>query len=150
MPPTIAVSGNAHTPEGSIYFLTLGTITDPGQDTVTQWTVHWGDGQTSVYPNGGLQSHVYFDGPAVAPITVDLVDEDGTFLNRGNPFTVIVDNVPPSIVLTGNASLNEGGSYSLTLGAISDPGPDTVTAYTVRGEMAPRPARLSAIRPARC
>ena len=24
------MSGNAHTPEGSIYFLTLGTITDPG------------------------------------------------------------------------------------------------------------------------
>ena len=65
-------------------------------------------------------------------ITVDLVDEDGTFLNRGNPFTVIVDNVSPSIVLTGNASVNEGGSYSLTLGAISDSGPDTVTAYTVR------------------
>ena len=150
VPPTIAVGGNAHTPEGSIYFLTLGTITDPGPDTVTQWTVHWGDAQTSVYPNGGLKSHVYLDGPAVAPITVDLVDEDGTFLNRGNPFSVIVDNVPPSIVLSGNASVNEGGSYSLTLGAISDPGPDTVTAYTVRWGTAPRPAPWSAIRPARC
>ena len=59
----------------------------------------------------------------MAPITVDLVDEDGTFTNRGNPLSVIVDNVPPTIVLTGNATVNEGSSYSLTLGAISDPGP---------------------------
>ena len=81
----------------------LGHDHRSGQDTVTQWIVHWGDGQTSALPQGGLKSHVYQDGPAVAAITVDLVDEDGTFLNRGNPFSVIVDNVPPSIVLTGNA-----------------------------------------------
>ena len=131
VPPTIAISGNAHTPEGSIYFLALGAITDPGTDTVSQWTVHWGDGQTSVYNAGGLKSHIYADGPATANITVDLTDEDGTFANRANPLVVTVDNVPPTIVLTGNAAVNEGSSYSLTLGAITDPGPDTVTAYTV-------------------
>ena len=63
VPPTIAISGNAHTPEGAIYFLALGAITDPGTDTVSQWTVHWGDGQTSVYTAGGLKSHIYADGP---------------------------------------------------------------------------------------
>ena len=131
VPPTIAISGNAHTPEGAIYFLALGAITDPGTDTVSQWTVHWGDGQTSVYTAGGLKSHIYADGPSLASITVDLTDEDGTFTNRANPLTVTVDNVPPTIALTGNATVNEGSSYSLTLGAITDPGPDTVTGYTV-------------------
>src|SRR4029079_10777166 len=96
VPPTIAISGNAHTPEGSIYFLTLGAITDPGTDTVSQWIVHWGDAQTSTFTSGGLKSHVYQDGPAVETITVDLVDEDATFLNCGNPLSVIVDNVVPS------------------------------------------------------
>ena len=131
VPPTIAISGNAHTPEGAIYFLALGAITDPGTDTVSQWTVHWGDGQSSSYNAGGLKSHIYADGPSLASITVDLTDEDGTFTNRANPLVVTVDNVPPTIALTGNATVNEGSSYSLTLGAITDPGPDTVTGYTV-------------------
>ena len=81
--------------------MTLGAITDPGTDTVTQWIVHWGDAQTSTYTTGGLKSHIYQDGPAVENITVDLTDEDGTFLNRANPFMVTVDNVPPTIALIG-------------------------------------------------
>ena len=30
--------------EGSLYTLTLGAVTDPGTDTVTDYVVHWGDG----------------------------------------------------------------------------------------------------------
>ena len=40
----IAVSGNSHVNEGSLYTVNLGAINDPGTDTVTQWTVRWGDG----------------------------------------------------------------------------------------------------------
>jgi len=45
--PTIAVSGDASVDEGSVYTLTLGAITDPGDDTVTSWTVNWGDGNSN-------------------------------------------------------------------------------------------------------
>ena len=33
--------------------------------------------------------------------------------------------------MSGAASVDEGSSYSLTLGAVSDPGQDTVSSYIV-------------------
>ena len=48
--PTIALSGNASINEGASYSLTLGAITDPGADTVTQWLIDWGDGTSGTTP----------------------------------------------------------------------------------------------------
>src|SRR6185503_19685388 len=39
--------------------------------------------------------------------------------------------VAPTIAISGAASVIEGSSYSLTLGAITDPGSDTVNSWTV-------------------
>ncbi len=64
--------------------LTLGAVSDPGTDTVTSYIVHWGDGSSDTYLAAGVKTHTYADGPASRSITVDLVDEDGTFLNRAN------------------------------------------------------------------
>src|SRR5205823_7347251 len=102
-----------------------GAVSDPGQDTVSSWIVHWGDGNSDTYSANGAKSHTYADGPNSYDITVDLVDEDGSFLDRANPFAVSVDNVAPAIAISGNASVDEGSAYSLTLGAVSDPGQDT-------------------------
>src|SRR5207247_1940565 len=99
--PTIAVSGNASVNEGSVYTLTLGAVTDPGTEPVTSYVVHWGDGSDNTYGANGAKTHTYADGDADRPITVDLVDEDGTFLDRGNAKTVHVDNVAPSIAISG-------------------------------------------------
>ncbi len=84
--------------------------------------MHWGDGNTDTYASNGAKSHTYADGPATRTITVDLVDEDGTHLNRANAFSVTVDNVAPSIGISGAANVNEGAPYSLTLGSVTDPG----------------------------
>src|SRR5439155_10915230 len=81
--------------------------------------------------SNGAKSHTYADGPSDHSVTVDLVDEDGTFLNRANALSVHVDNIAPSIAISGNPSVNEGSPYSLTLGAVSDPGDDTVSSYDV-------------------
>ena len=78
-----------------------------------------------------IKTHTYADGPDDHAITVDLVDEDGTFLDRANALSVHVNNVAPSIAISGAASVNEGSSYSLTLGAVTDPGTDTVTSWIV-------------------
>ncbi len=129
--PTIAITGNASVNEGSSYSLTLGAVTDPGQDTVSSYVVHWGDGNTSTFSSNGAKTHTYADGPNDYNITVDLVDEDGTFLNRANALSVHVNNVAPTIAISSNASVNEGSSYSLTLGAVTDPGQDTVSSYIV-------------------
>ena len=129
--PSIAISGAASVNEGSPYSLTLGAVSDPGTDTVSSYVVHWGDGSDNTYSTNGAKTHTYADGPATRSITVDLVDEDGTFTDRANAFSVTVNNVAPSIAISGAASVNEGSPYSLTLGAVSDPGTDTVTSWIV-------------------
>ena len=89
--------------------------------------MHWGDGGTDTYATNGAKAHTYADGPNSYNITVDLVDEDGTFTNRATRLSVTVNNVAPTIAISGAASVNEGSPYSLTLGAVTDPGTDTVT-----------------------
>src|SRR5436189_60534 len=82
----IAISGEANINEGSSYSLNLGAVTDPGADTVSSYIVHWGDGAIDTYTSNGIKSHTYSDGPNTYAVTVDLVDGDGTFLNRANAF----------------------------------------------------------------
>ena len=131
--PTIAISGNANVNEGSLYTLTLGAVTDPGTDTVTSYIVHWGDGNTDTYPTNGAQTHTYADGDANRAITVDLVDEDGTFLDRANAKSVAVDNVAPTVTLSNlnDLSVNESGITEHTYSySISDPGTDNVASVS--------------------
>jgi Ca2+-binding RTX toxin-like protein len=82
--PTIALAGNSTVNAGSQYKLTLGTVTDPGQDTVSKWIVHWGDGAEDPFTQGGEVTHTYVNGPNTYVITVDLVDEDGAHTGAGN------------------------------------------------------------------
>lgn len=95
--PTIALSGADQVDEGSLYTLTLGAVTDPGDDVVTQYIVNWGDDNTDTYSTGGDVTHTYLDGDSTSKtIIVDLVDEDGTYLAAGSKF-VTVNNLPPTI-----------------------------------------------------
>src|SRR5207248_88295 len=120
--PTLAISGAASVNEGSSYSLTLGAVTDPGQDTVSSYVVHWGDGATTSYTSNGAKTHTYADGPNNYAVTVALVDEDGTFLNRANALSVTVNNVAPTPTITGpdannwvfpvNTSVNFTGSFT--------------------------------------
>ena len=125
MAPTIALSGDASVDEGSLYSLTLGAVTDPGDDTVTEWTVHWGDGGSNTYLADGVVTHTYADGPADYTISVDLLDEDGTHLAAGS-HDVTVDNVKPTISLSGPATADEGDTETYSF-VVSDPGLDTHT-----------------------
>src|SRR5204863_309966 len=83
------------------------------------------------YSSGGVKTHAYADGPDSHAITVDLVDEDGTFTNAANALSVTVSNVAPTIAISGAADVDEGAFYSLTLGVVTDPGVDAVTSYLV-------------------
>ena len=47
--------------------------------------MHWGDGSTDTYGSNGAKTHTYADGPNDYTITVDLVDEDGTFTAANTP-----------------------------------------------------------------
>ena len=89
VPPTIALSGATNVDEGSPYTLTLGLITDPGEDTVTDYIVHWGDGQSDSYTTSGDVTHTYADGLDNPTILVDLIDEDGTQAAAGSRSTIV-------------------------------------------------------------
>lgn len=119
--PTIAISGASNVDEGSPYSLTLGVVTDPGTDTVTSYVVHWDDGSSNADSSNGVKTHTYADGPNSYAITVDLTDEDGTFLDQANALSVTVDNVAPTInSLVAGAAVSCNTANSLTIN-FSDP-----------------------------
>ncbi|MBK8918090.1 MAG: hypothetical protein IPM73_08615 [Betaproteobacteria bacterium] len=127
--PSIALSGNATVNEGSTYTLTLGAVTDPGQDTASSYTIDWGDGNAEVVTSLGNYNHVYADGSANRTISVVVTDEEGAHANAGS-LNVTVNNVAPTLNLTGNATTPEGSVYTLNIGH-SDPGADTLSSYTI-------------------
>ena len=129
--PDIALSGDATVDEGANYTLTLGSITDPGIDTVDTYIIRWGDGTSESIaavdlPANGEVTHVYTDGPGSPIIVVDLVDEDGTHLNAGS-LNLTVNNVAPTLDISGADVVDEGSTYTLTLSDIVDPGDDIHT-----------------------
>ena len=135
VPPTVNLAGAPDVDEGSPYTLTIGPLTDPGQDTVTQYIIDWGDGQQQTIgagdlPASGEVTHTYADGPASPSIVVAVVDEDGTHAAAGS-LAVAVNDVPPSVTLSGPDVVDEGAPYPLTIGTISDPGSDTVTQLVI-------------------
>jgi len=130
--PSIALSGAPAVNEGSPYTLHLGVVTDPGQDTITAYKIAWGDGNIESFtgsPENTTATHTFADGPDNQVNNVTVTDEDGSFL--AGSLSVQVLNVAPTIALTGDATVDEGSSYTLNLGAITDPGDDTVTAYSI-------------------
>ena len=123
-------------------------VTDPGfnnsalgtNETFTGDTVDWGDGTGPVTlaitttpgggptnaPTTGSFSHAthYYADNGTYTVTVRLRDDDGGFINR--TFTIVVENVAPSLTLTNDVLvIDEGDTLTLpNLGTFSDPGFD--------------------------
>jgi hypothetical protein len=125
VPPTITVSGAASVNEGATYTLSLSstdTTIDAASDVPTSWTVTWGDGTTSnLSGNPSSTTHVYADGPNTYTVSATATNDDGTFAS--NNLTLNVNNVPPTVTISGASSVNEGATYTLSL-ASSDSSPD--------------------------
>ncbi len=127
--PTLAISGAASVNEGSTYTLNLSS-SDPGADTISQWTINWGDGPAqTVTGNPASVTHTYADGTAHYTISATATDEDGTYA-AGNTVAVTVNNVAPTLAISGASSVNEGSTYTLNLSS-SDPGADTISQWTI-------------------
>jgi hypothetical protein len=108
-------------------------VNDPGTNTVSSYVIHWGDGASETFsgsPAGQSKAHTYADGFISRTITVDLTDEDGSFVGAGSQ-AVTVDNLAPTTNLSGAPNVNEGAPYTLSLGAVSDPGTETVSSYII-------------------
>ena len=127
--PTLMLSGASNVDEGSSYTLNLAS-SDPGDDTITQWVIDWGDGTVdTIAGNPNSATHTYDDGNVSRNISATVTDEDGTHVGTGT-FTVMVDNVAPTLTISGASNVDEGSVYTLNL-ASSDPGVDTITQWEI-------------------
>src|SRR6185437_13700871 len=87
-------------------------------------------GTASNTNTGGTFECTFPDGLGNPLVSVYATDDDAP--GNGNPgntenLPVTVNNVEPTLTVSGAASVNEGSLYTLTLGAVVDPGADTIT-----------------------
>ena len=132
--PTIDLTGSGPVDEGGTFTLTLGAVSDPGDDTPTGYIIDWGDGTPDepVAAGPGDVTHTYADGDSTPTISVSVTDEDGTFAGAGT-LGVLVNNVAPTISAPATATLTEGGTLGTSI-SFADPGDDTHTATIDYGE----------------
>ncbi|MDP9174151.1 MAG: hypothetical protein M3O30_09840, partial [Planctomycetota bacterium] len=117
-PPVLSLSGAAAVNEGQVYTLGLSAA-DPNH-TVSNWFINWGDGNAqTVAGNAPSVTHIYAVGPRADTISATATDDVGTY-SAANTVAVSVAHVPPTLTLSGPASVNEGSPYTLNLSA-SDP-----------------------------
>ena len=130
--PSVVVSGTfTDVAEGTTRTYTY-TVSDPGDDPNPLITESCGSGATYLADAAANSFQCKFlDGPGSSTVNVTADDGDPTNNIGQDPHTVTILNVAPTIAISGAASVNEGSSYSLTLGAVTDPGTDTVTSYIV-------------------
>ena len=115
--PTISLTGKVNANAGGVYTLSLGAVNDPG-NTVSQYTVNWGDGQNSNYTTNGNVTHTYAS-PGPDNISVDLTDNTGLYTSAGSLGVIVTQ---PSVDLGGAAGVFQGQSYSLTINTANDAG----------------------------
>jgi hypothetical protein len=127
--PSVAKPADDNALEGTTKSFGLGSFTDPGADSPWHVTVAWGDGSPNATFDAATagtitsQSHTYADGPNDYTVTVSVNDGTDT---RSATFSVHVNNVAPTVTLSGSQSVAEGSTatYSYTT---SDPGAETFT-----------------------
>jgi hypothetical protein len=98
-PPTaIALSGSGAFEVGEDYELTLGEVTDAGEDTPIEWVIEWGDGAVSrIAADESTARHIYQE-LGEFTISVGVVDEDGEHLAISTSAVRDADHTPPEIL----------------------------------------------------
>ena len=140
--PSAQLDGVDSIDEGGTYSLSLSGSDPAGVEDTLSYAIDWGDGSAvqnitaaELATLGGSVDHVFADdedGPINATdrlIEVTVSDEDGG--SSSSSRTVTVNNVAPIALIAGAAMVDTGATYQLNIGAITDPGTDTVTDYLV-------------------
>jgi hypothetical protein len=127
--PTATLGAPTSVDEGDTIDLALTDVDDPGTDDTHEYRFSCDDGATwSEWDTSNVSTCPTTDDGTVK-VRGEVRDDDGG--SNGYAKDVLVKNVAPTIALGGAGSTAEGSIYSLDLGAISDPGTDTVTQWIV-------------------
>ena len=100
--PLLEISGPASALVGAPYQLNF-SVTEPGNGSLLQWSVNWGDGTLEMLSGSTEQAEHTYTAPGERTIEVSASDEDGTYLAP----SVSVSVVPPAfqvLALTPNPS----------------------------------------------
>ncbi len=125
--PSLSLSSTSTTVvKGQLFTLDLSAI-DPGVDTISSWTIDWGDGNSELFAGNPSSVTHTFSSVGNFNVTGSATDEDGSYivsLGAG----VSVDVLPT--VSIADVSANEGNAgttpFTLTL-SLSDASASTVT-----------------------
>ena len=145
--PTLAVDGNDTVDEGVIYTLTLGSISHPGEDAVSSYTIHWGDGQEDTFSPEQITDlsrevthrYSFADGPGTRTITIDLIDGDDTYSNVVSK-TVTVQDPAPTVAVSASAAdtIVTGTTTTLSVCGTDSEGESNLTyTWVAAGSVAP-------------
>ncbi len=128
LPPVVSAGGDMTIHEGESVCLN-GVYADPGvNDTHSfSWTVSSSNGQSITSGTGRTFTFTPSD-DGIYTVTFSVTDNGGATGSAN--VTITVDNVPPTLVLTGPGEIDEGFTYSLNL-ASWDPGDDTIQYWTI-------------------
>jgi hypothetical protein len=80
--PVLSTTGSGTVSAGSSYTLNL-SATDPGADTISSWTINWGDGAIETFAgNPASVAHTYTAAGFTFNILASAIDEDGTYFQN--------------------------------------------------------------------
>jgi predicted component of type VI protein secretion system len=131
VPPTATISGAAQTALGESYTLNLSAAFtgDPDGDTVSGWTITWGDGSTStVNGNPPTVTHTYTEAGSFT-VTAAAQDDDGAHA-AGNTVAVTVTGSPLSLTFPAFAA-TENAAFSGIVATFTDAaGSEPATNFT--------------------
>lgn len=130
VPPTLTVSGGGYAVVDQDYVLNLGA-SDPGPDSISGWSIDWGDGYTDVVVgNPSSVTHVYALSGAYS-IVATATDEDGSYAAATVYATARAHAV---ITAVANKTSNEADSVSLFTAFVDADVTDTHTATVDWGD----------------
>ena len=136
------LTGASSTNEGESYSLAIAGSDVADSADPLEYTIDWGDGSAlqvlsaaELQALGGSVAHTFADDEDGAvnstARTISVVVDDGDGGSSTQTKVVNVNNVAPTLVATGASTVETGQTYTLHLGAITDPGQDTVSSYSI-------------------
>ncbi|MBD3256752.1 MAG: DUF11 domain-containing protein, partial [Candidatus Lokiarchaeota archaeon] len=128
-PPVADAGGSYGTDEGGVINLDGSASSDTEEAIATYEWDCTADGTydvTSASPTGDTCG---YDDDGTYTVRLRVTDDLGA--TDTSTATVTVNNVAPTLTLSGDAHVDEGAIYTLHLSAVTDPGDDTISTCTV-------------------
>ena len=117
--PSLTLAGAASVTDDQDFVLDLAS-SDPGQDTLTGWTIHWGDGSSSALGAAtGSLAHRYA-APGDYTVQATATDEDGSYSTA-----TLVSVLPGTLKVTTLTSTATGFQVRFNRGFV----PDVINLY---------------------